>query len=150
MTSKLTFNAIAATLAALGASGVVACSSNPPAQSPVDAKEVPGAKSDGATGSCGADANCGAQEKASSGAKASCGGADGSCGAGKTDEEESSVTDVHQDPAPGQPPTEKAAATMEPKGAQASCSASSPGATKKSAAKKNAGAKGGCGAGTCG
>src|SRR5450755_4495984 len=44
MSQKLSFSSIAATLAALSASGLIACGgSTPPAESPADAKEVPAA-----------------------------------------------------------------------------------------------------------
>jgi hypothetical protein len=44
MSHKLSFSSIAATLAVLSASGLVACGeATPPAASPADAKEVPAA-----------------------------------------------------------------------------------------------------------
>ena len=45
MSQKLSFSSIAATLAVLSASGLVACGAEatPPAASPADAKEVPAA-----------------------------------------------------------------------------------------------------------
>ncbi|MEB2324539.1 MAG: hypothetical protein OZ921_18635, partial [Sorangiineae bacterium] len=87
MSQKLSFAAIAATLATLGATGVAGCATSQPAASPVGAKEVPAAAApdDGsAQASCGATdkpASCGAGDK-----QASCGASgQASCGAAADD-----------------------------------------------------------------
>lgn len=129
MTHPLSFNHFRNTLAALGATGLVACAGgNEPAQSPVEAKEVPAATPAAANAPAASDAA--APEAAASTAAAEK-PADAAAPAGA--------------PAADAKPSDAApaAATPSDKPAQE---------VKKAAAAKHkaAGAKGGCGAGTCG
>src|SRR6185369_9063626 len=128
MSQNLSFSSIAATLAVLSASGLVACAGNaaPPAESPADAKEVPAATS--ASAAAAAEATPATPEaKAAEGATAA---------------------------APPAPEAPKAAADTAAPAAPAATTAAhatAPTDKPKAAGKKKAGgAKAGCGAGTCG
>lgn len=123
MSQNLSFSSIAATLAVLSASGLVACggASTPPAESPADAKEVPAATTAGATA---------ATEAAPP--KDEVNAAEGASAAVAT-------------PAPEAPKADAAAAAATPTTAPASKDDK-----PKATGKKKAGAKAGCGAGTCG
>jgi hypothetical protein len=127
MSQKLSLSSIAATLAALSASGLIACGgqATAPVESPADAKEVP------AAALAGTEAPVQEMPKADPEAKAA---------------------EVHTaDAAPAEPAADAAKATVDPTSAPAAAAKTS---DKPKAAvsnsKKKAGAKAGCGAGTCG
>jgi hypothetical protein len=130
MSQNLSFSSIAATLAVLSASGLVACagSSTPPAESPVDAKEVPASTTNLAT--------AGDQGPGKDGVSPSEGAS------GSTPTTTSAVAD---EPKPAADAAAAAPAAT-PAPAPAKDQKAAPAAPKK----KHAGAKGGCGAGTCG
>ncbi|HEY4157614.1 MAG TPA: hypothetical protein VGM29_05935 [Polyangiaceae bacterium] len=120
MSQKLSFHSIAATLAALSATGLLACGgATPPADSPADVKEVPAAAA--------ADATPPATDATSATAASDAKPADAPAAAA--------------DAKPADAPA--AAADAKPADAKA---ADKP----KTGKKKAAGAKSGCGAGTCG
>jgi len=132
MSQKLSFSSIAATLAVLSASGLVACAgeATPPAESPADAKEVPAATTAGVAA---------AAETAPTKDEAK--PAEGAAAATPAPAAEAPKAAV---PAASGP----AAAT-----APATTPTAAPVKDEKSntaAKKKHAGAKAGCGAGTCG
>jgi hypothetical protein len=158
MKPNLSLNALAATLAVLGASTVIAAcgGSSKGAESPVGAKEVPAAGTSSTTGhaSCSA-AGCGAKKDdksaASCGAKkddksaASCGAkkddkSAASCGAKKAEEKKAEAPAVA--PAAGDAPAASAAAA--PKAAPTTASPA-----KAPAKKPTTGGQSACGAGTC-
>jgi hypothetical protein len=128
MSQKLSFSSIAATLAVLSASGLVACAgeATPPAASPADAKEVPAATTGSATAASDATA--------------------------MKDEakplEGASATPAAEAPKPTADSPAPAAAATAPSGAAATPAKDDKSGTP--AKKKHAGAKAGCGAGTCG
>ena len=124
MSQNLSFSSIAATLAVLSASGLLACASNttPPAESPADAKEVPAATTSSAT----AAADPGPMKEG----VAPMEGASGSTPTPSTE-----------------PPKAAADATAPAAPAAVPAKDEKPKAPVK---KKAAGAKAGCGAGTCG
>ena len=126
MSQKLSFNSIAATLAVLSASGLVACggSATPAAESPADAKEVPAATTSSAT----AAADQGPMKDGVAPSEGASGG---------------SVAP----PSPPEAPKAPDAAAAAPAAPPAATPSEKPKATGK---KKAAGAKAGCGAGTCG
>jgi hypothetical protein len=129
MSQNLSFSSIAATLAVLSASGLVACAGNttPPAESPADAKEVPAATTSSAT----AGVDPGPMKEG----VAPLEGASGSTPAPAT------ATEAPKNAAEAATPPASAAP------------AAAPGKDEKPKAagkKKAAGAKAGCGAGTCG
>jgi hypothetical protein len=131
MSQNLSFSSIAATLAVLSASGLVACASSatPPAESPADAKELPAATTNlAATGDQGPGKEGVLPTEGASGSTPS-------------------ATSVVEEPKP----SSDAAATAPT--APAATPAAAPAKDPKASAapkKKQAGAKGGCGAGTCG
>ena len=118
------FSSIAATLAVLSASGLVACAGNatPPAESPADAKEVPAATTAGAAAAAETTAT---KDEA------------------KPAEGASAATPA---PAPEAPKAAAAAATP----AAAPAAPVKDEKSNTAGKKKHAGAKAGCGAGTCG
>ncbi len=150
MNSKLSFNAIAATLAALGATGLVACGgSAPPAQSPVQAHEVPAASAAPAEAACGAapteskgSAETASDNSATAGSTADTKGTSDKTNDAKSDE--AKTDDAKSD-------SDKTADTKDDAKTKAA-------STKKPAAHRTAthprkkragGAKSSCGAGTC-
>ena len=134
MKPNLSLNALAATLAVLGASTVIAAcgGSSKGAESPVGAKEVPAAGTSSTTGhaSCSA-AGCGAKKDDKSAA---------SCGAKKAEEKKAEAPAVA--PAAGDAPAASAAAA--PKAAPTTASPA-----KAPAKKPTTGGQSACGAGTC-
>ncbi|HEY2406263.1 MAG TPA: hypothetical protein VGI10_09680 [Polyangiaceae bacterium] len=125
MSQKLSFHSIAATLAALSATGLLACGgATPPADSPADVKEVPAAAA--------ADATPPATDATSATAASDAKPADA-----KPADAPAAAADAKPADAPA------AAADAKPADAKA---ADKP----KTGKKKAAGAKSGCGAGTCG
>ena len=125
MSQKLSFSSIAATLAVLSASGLVACAgeATPPAESPADAKEVPAATTVGAAAAAETTAT-NDEAKPAEGASAPAVEAPKAAA-----------------PAAATPATPAAAPAAAPVKDEKSNTA---------AKKKHAGAKAGCGAGTCG
>lgn len=119
--NTISLNQFKATLALLSATGLVACGgSQEPAQSPVEANEVPAAT----TAAAPADAGVGTKEAAAAEAPAAAGEA---------------AADAPKAPEAATPAAaEKPAEPAKPEPAKAA-----------SPKKKAAGAKGGCGAGTC-
>jgi hypothetical protein len=130
MIASISLQQLRATLAALSATGLVACAGGgePPAQSPVDAKEVPAAASAPATDAPASDAQ-GTETTANPSPSPAAPDA-------------KAATDAKPTGAP--PPSEEATTTTPP------AVEAKPAATKANAKRKAAGAKGGCGAGTCG
>ena len=121
MSHNLSFSSIAATLAVLSASGLVACAgSAPPAESAADAKEVPAATTAGATAAVD-------EGPAKDGVAPS----EGASGSTPAPQSPQPLADA---PAPAAAPA--AAPNKDDK--------------PKATSKKKAGAKAGCGAGTCG
>lgn len=128
MISSISLQQLRATLAALSATGLVACAGgNEPAQSPVDAKEVAPAAAPATTDAAPAEAKAAETSAAPADAAAA--------------EAKPAAATEEAKPAPA--PATEAAAPAAP-------SDSKPAATKANAKRKAAGAKGGCGAGTCG
>jgi hypothetical protein len=129
MIASISLQQLRATLAALSATGLVACAGGgePPAQSPVDAKEVPAAASATATDAPASNAQ-GTETTASPSPAAP---------------DAKAATDAAK-PMGAPPPSEEATTTTPP------AVEAKPAATKANAKRKAAGAKGGCGAGTCG
>jgi hypothetical protein len=126
MSQKLNFSSIAATLAALSASGLIACGgSAPPAASPADAKEVPAAAAPVAAAPTDAPAD-----------------------AAKT--ADAPAPAAGDAPAAATPADPKAVASDAPTTVPAAAPAKTDDKPKAVAKKKAAGAKAGCGAGTCG
>lgn len=123
MSHKLSFSAIAATLAALGAPGLfVACGGEAPAAaSPVDGKEVAPATDEAAPGDSAAPADAPADSAAPAGSGAAA------------------------DAAPA-----GSAAPAASGGAPAAAPAAAAPVKKKKMGGKKHGSKAGCGAGTCG
>lgn len=141
MNSKLSFNAIAATLATLGATGLVACGGTAaPARSPVQAHEVPAAAAAPAEASCGAAPT---QAKSSPATASNGNAAAGSAADSRTDS--AKTADASADP---KADANKKAVDTKPMPAMAKKPAAHRTATR--ARKKRAGgAKSSCGAGTC-
>jgi len=123
MSQKLSFSSIAATLAALSASGLIACGGEtvPAAESPADAKEVPASMTNAAAASDEGPMKAGVAPS------------EGAMGSTPAPESPKVAADATEAPA-----STPAAAT--PKDEK----------PKAPAKKKAAGAKAGCGAGTCG
>jgi len=122
MTHKFSFQHFTATLAALSATGLIGCASNEPAQSPVQAQEVPAAAP--AEGSADSTAPAPAAADTTAAAPA----------------------DKPTEPVPA--PAAEASKPAEPAAAEAKPAPAAE--TKKPNPKHKAGgAKGGCGAGTC-
>jgi hypothetical protein len=124
MSQKLSFNSIAATLAVLSASGLVACGGGaaPPAESPADAKEVPAATT--------ADVAAAAETA-------------------PTPDEAKAAEGASAATPPPAPEAPKDAAGTAPAATPTTAPVKDQ-KTNTAAKKKSAGAKGGCGAGTCG